>query len=132
MLTTPRAMNWETPIRSNVHRLIHLTVVYGRTMAKRLSLILGDQEQRQLEPFVSPGTRQREVLQRWMADRGEGPVRSEAAVIRALLRAGVESLSDDVLDVGYAQLAASYDNDGKQDERLVARDRYVERTDASA
>ena len=59
-------------------------------------------------------------------------MKSEAAVIRALLRAGVESMSDDVLDVGYTQLAASYDNDGKQDERLVARDRYVEKTDASA
>lgn len=120
------------PLHSTLHRLIHLILVYDRTMARRLSLILGDQEQRQLEPFVSPGTRQREVLHRWMAERGGGPVKSEAAVIRALLRAGVESLSDDVLDIGYAQLAASYDSDGKHDERLVARDRYVDRTEPTA
>jgi len=58
-----------------------------------------------------------------MAERGGNPAKSEAAVIRALLRAGVESLSDDVLDVGYAQLAASYDSDQSHDERRVARDR---------
>jgi hypothetical protein len=100
-------------------------------MTKRLSLILGEGDQRLLEPFIHAGRGQHQVLQRWAAEHGAGPVNSEAAAIRVLLQAGVEALRDDVLDEGYAELAQIYEGAEERDERRTARDRYVARTEAN-
>lgn len=100
-------------------------------MTKRLSLILGDHDQSVLEPFIRTGTGQHQVLQRWATDHGVGSVDSEAAAIRALLQAGANALSDDVLDAGYAELAQVYEGTEERSERRSARDRYVARTDAT-
>ncbi|MGH3417190.1 MAG: hypothetical protein ACRDSS_12045 [Actinocrinis sp.] len=100
-------------------------------MSKRLSVILGDADQERLEPFLAEGSEERDVLRRWAARRDAGGVDSEAAVIRALLRAGTEALRDHVLDLGYAALALEYDSGGGDADRRAARDRYIERTEAS-
>lgn len=102
-----------------------------RSMTKRLSLILGEGDQLQLEPFIQAGTGPHQVLQRWADAHGVGSVNSEAAAIRALLHAGVEALRDDVLDEGYAELAQVYNGVEEHDERRSARDRYVARTEAT-
>jgi hypothetical protein len=100
-------------------------------VSKRLSLILGDDEHAQLEPFLDAESAQHQALLRWATEHGVGSVTSEAAAIRVLLRVGVEALRDDALDAGYAELAAEYSGSDVGDERRVARDRYVERTEAA-
>jgi len=101
------------------------------TMSRRLSLILGDDEHVQLEPFLHAGSAQHQVLLRWASEHGVGSVTSDAAAIRVLLRAGVEALRDDALDAGYAELAEAYGGSDDRDERRVARDRYIKRTEAA-
>ena len=97
-------------------------------MAKRLSVILGEADQRLLEPFLTAGTGPHLALQRWAEIRGARSVSSDAAAIRALLQAGAEALSDDVLDAGYAELARVYHRPEEREERRASRDRYVART----
>ena len=79
---------------------------------------------------MQAGTGQNQVLLRWASAREAGPVNSDAAAIRVLLQAGVESFSDDVLDEGYAELAPFYERATEDDERRTARERYVARTEA--
>ena len=98
-------------------------------MAKRLSLILGEGDQRVIEPFTRPGTEHNQALRRWAESHGAGPVSSEASALRALLQAGVDSLRDDVLDAGYAELAGAFASGDLQAERRTARDRYAARAD---
>lgn len=100
-------------------------------MSRRVSLILRDTDEVAIAPFLSADTTQFEVLRRWVAQRGESDIRSEAAALRALLQAGVEALRDDVLDSGYAELAAEFHADAERAERRSARDRYADRTDAA-
>ncbi|MGI8722730.1 MAG: hypothetical protein ACR2JG_10930 [Geodermatophilaceae bacterium] len=100
-------------------------------MTKRLSLILGEGDQRELEPFIQVGTGQHQVLTRWAAEHGAGAVNSEAGAIRALLQAGVLALRDDVLDEGYAELAQIYGGAEERAERRANRERYLARTEAT-
>ncbi|MEI6623258.1 MAG: hypothetical protein WCP28_15260 [Actinomycetes bacterium] len=100
-------------------------------MTKRLSLILGEGDQQQLAPFIEAGTDQNQVLRRWAAAHGVHSVNSEAAALRVLLQAGVEALLEEVLDVGYAELAQTYGEAEHNDERRNARDRYASRTEAN-
>lgn len=100
-------------------------------MSKRLSLILGDAEQEQLDPYIHAGTDQHQVLQRWAAEHGVRSVTSEAAAIRVLLRAGQEALRADAVEAGYAELAKTYSGSTESDERRSARERYVKRTEPS-
>ena len=100
-------------------------------MNKRVSLILGDLDMASISPFVQSGTDQFDALQRWAARHGESALKSEASALRALLRAGVEALRDDILEQGYAELASIYGSDVERAERRVARDRYAARTDAN-
>lgn len=96
-----------------------------------MSLILGEQDEQRLAPFIQAGTAQHKGLQRWAKERGLGSVSSEAAIIRALLQAGVDSCGDDLLDEGYAEPAQFYDGATEHAERRVARDRYVDQTEAT-
>ena len=98
-------------------------------MAKRLSLILGDEDQRRIGPFIEAGTGEHEVLQRWAAAHGFRSIDSEAAAIRAVLQAGVEALRDDVLDGAYAELAHTFNAPEQRAERRAARKRYADRAD---
>lgn len=97
-------------------------------MAKRLSVILGNQDEQRVLQFASPGTPEREALQSWVAQHGGGKLGSEAAVIRALVHAGAFSLQEELLDAGYAEMAGTY-ADEDEDRRAVRR-RYIERTEA--
>jgi hypothetical protein len=100
-------------------------------MSKRLSLILSEDDRQRLEPFIRAGTGHHQVLQRWAAEQGIASVTSEAAVLRVLLRAGVQAMRDDVLDEGYAELAEFYQGTEERAERRTALDRYVKQTEAA-
>lgn len=100
-------------------------------MSKRVSLILGDVDERVIAPFIQSGTDQYEVLRQWAARHGDMSVRSEAGALRALLQVAVEALRDEVLDAGYAELASTFHGKAERAERRAARERYVARTDAS-
>ena len=93
-------------------------------------MALADEESA-ITPYIQPGTREYETLQRWAANRGSSEVKSEASALRALLAAGAEALRDDVLDAGYAELATIYSGAVEKDERRAARNRYAKRTDSS-
>jgi len=100
-------------------------------MGKRLSLILGDVDERVLEPFITAGTGEHEVLRIWADSHGLRPVESEAAAIRAVLHAGLEALRDDVLEHAYSELATTFNDPESQPDRRAARDRYAARSDAA-
>ncbi|MGH3561214.1 MAG: hypothetical protein ACRDTN_05260 [Mycobacterium sp.] len=100
-------------------------------MSKRVSLILKDADEAAIAPYLNDGSASFEVLRQWASQRGEGDIKSEASALRALLQAGVEALGERVLDAGYAQLAAEFNNKPARTERRAARDRYVRRTEAS-
>jgi len=99
-------------------------------MAKRLSVIIGDADELRLDPFFIADSPERSALQAWLAGHGERPATSDAASIRALLRAGAEAIRDAALDAGYAELAEEYDEKGARADRRTARKRYADRTDA--
>ena len=100
-------------------------------MSKRVSLILGDLDEQRVLPFVRTGTGENAALRQWAARHGEPLVKSEASALRALLQAGAEALQDEVLDAGYAALAAEFDDAEARAERRAARDRYAARTDSA-
>lgn len=99
-------------------------------MTRRLSLILGDADEEKVGPFIQGDTSENAVLRRWAAAHGVGSVNSEAAALRLLLQAGVEALTEHVLDEGYAQFAQEYGSPTAREERRSARERYVSRTEA--
>jgi hypothetical protein len=101
-------------------------------MAKRLSVILGDGDERALKPFFEVNSRHHEALRRWADQNGAGAVNSEAALIRALMQVGAQALGDEILDSGYAEFAQSYNTSEERSERRMARDHYIKRTEASA
>lgn len=95
-------------------------------------MTLGSVEEERMMPFLTDGTPERAVLSEWVRRYGGGTVRSEAAVLRALLLAGAAAMRDEVLDLGYSELAVLYDEEESANDRRAARDRYIERTEASA
>ena len=94
-------------------------------------MILGNGDEERLKPFFDASTRQYKALQLWAEQNGTGAVNSEAALIRALMQAGAEALSDEILDSSYAELALTYNNPQEEVERRLARDHYAERTEAA-
>jgi hypothetical protein len=102
-------------------------------MASRLSVTLEDQDEIIVRDFSRAGSPERLALEEWAADHGFGGdgVRSDAALLRALLRAGAEALRARTLDTGYAALALSY-SPGEAAETRAARRAYVDRTESSA
>ena len=101
-----------------------------RCMTKRLSITLEAEDERAVESFAKTETRDHEALLTWAAQRGLEVTGStaEAALLRLLLRAGVEFLRTSALDVAYAELAVSMTEAERADSR-AARDRYVKRTE---
>ena len=82
-------------------------------------------------PYLDEGSPAFEVLRDWASEHNAADdIKSEAAALRALLRAGAEALKDRVLDVGYAQLATQLNTEPSTVERLAARDRYARRTES--
>lgn len=99
-------------------------------MSKRLSLILTDGDQEQMEPFIRAGTGQHKMLTQWANEHGVNSVTSEAAALRVLLRAGLEAIRADALEAGYTELAKTHGGSTERDERRSARDHYVNRTES--
>lgn len=99
-------------------------------MGKRVSLILKDADEAALAPYLTEGSAAFEVLRRWAGQRGQADIKSEAGALRALLQAGAEALREQLLDAGYAQLAAEFNSEPGRAERQAARDRYIRRTEA--
>ena len=98
-----------------------------KRMSKRMSLILADSDARRIDPFVRPGTDENATLRHWAAERGIEVSASEAAALRVLLSAGVEALTEAVLDIAYADVAVVYHDAGHDDERRSLRDRLATR-----
>jgi hypothetical protein len=99
-------------------------------MAKRLSLTLERDDEAKVAAFAQEGTPEREALLVWAATRGMDPdrLRSEASMLRLLVRAGVESLVEQALDAGYAELAESRTPEENAESR-EARRRYLTRSE---
>src|SRR6266702_301128 len=92
--------------------------------------MLEPEDERAVASFAARGTREHEALLAWAAQRGLEVTGStaEAALLRLLLRAGVESLRTSALDVAYAELAVTMTGAEKADSR-AARARYVKRAE---
>lgn len=100
-------------------------------MSKRVSLTLGAPDEAAIGPYLNVGSVAFEVLRRWASEHGVADdIKSKAAVLRALLQAGAETLNEHVLDVGYAQLAAEFKAEPSNAERRAARDRYARRAES--
>lgn len=96
-------------------------------MSKRVSLILGDLDEIVIGPYLDQGSQAFEVLRRWADDHDiTDDIKSEAAALRVLLQAGAESLKEQVLDIGYSQLATEFNSDASNGERRTARARHIE------
>jgi hypothetical protein len=102
-------------------------------MTKRLSLSLESEDEAMLARLAGENSPERRVLISWTRLRGMSPdqIRSEASLIRVLLRIGAERLREQALDEGYAQLAAERDAI-EEAESHEARARYVHRTEATS
>ena len=101
-------------------------------MAKRLSVTLETEDERLISAFATAGSAESAALCAWAEHRGlaAGASRSEAALLRMLLRAGAESLREQVLDSAYAQLAVEVDLVDSNDSR-AAREGYIRRTEST-
>lgn len=95
-----------------------------------MSVTLHADEEQLLAAFAAEGSADRQALVDWAVDHhvAEPTIRSDAALLRVLVRAGAEAIRARTMDVGYAALALSYGPD-EDAERRSARHRYAERTD---
>lgn len=96
-------------------------------MSKRVSLILKDSDEVAIASYLTEGSVEFEVLNRWAVTQGIGEVTSEASGLRALLQAGVQALREQALDIGYEELARDFNAPELGADRRAARDRYVAR-----
>ncbi|MGB2719994.1 MAG: hypothetical protein WBG53_18850 [Rhodococcus sp. (in: high G+C Gram-positive bacteria)] len=95
---------------------------------KRLPVTLDSDDQAEVAVFSDPNRAESVVLRAW-AQQNHIAVRdnSESGIVRALLRAGAESLREKALEAGYAELAK--DQADGLDEQRARRNRYVEQVD---
>lgn len=93
------------------------------TMTKRLSLTLERDDEIAVEPFTHEGTPERATLT-LLVDATVLP--SDAAVLRALIRLGAESVRERLLDEGYAALAAAMTDEDRAEQRAI-RDHQARR-----
>jgi hypothetical protein len=96
-------------------------------MTKRLSLTLDDEDEAAIARFASPASAEHAALRAWAEHANEkvGDSPAESALLRLLVRAGAQALSEHSLDIAYARLSAEFD-DAASDSR-AARDRYLRR-----
>ena len=103
-------------------------------MTKRMSLTLELADEAAVAAFSEKGTPEHQALLEWATEHGLNPavVRSDAALMRVLLRAGAETLRERALDEGYAELAAVRSRDAAAaTENRQLRGRYARRTDST-
>lgn len=85
-----------------------------------------------LRVFADPERAEHAALVHWAASHGvplPAGERNEAAVVRALLRAGAEALQEQALEQGYAELAKTFAGGDERDEARALRARYARRID---
>jgi len=100
-------------------------------MSKRVSLILGDSDEAAIGPYLTEGSPAFEVLRHWAIQHDIAEdIKSDAAALRTLLRAGADALTEHALELGYAQLATELNVEPSNVERRAARDRYARRTES--
>ncbi|HEX3588800.1 MAG TPA: hypothetical protein VHV74_04140 [Pseudonocardiaceae bacterium] len=101
------------------------------TTARRVSVTLDGSDQRAIEAFADPSRPEHATLEAW-ASRHDLNLRdeSDAAVLRALIRAGAEALQEKALEDGYDLLAKS--RAGDERERRFLRGRSLRRMDGPA
>lgn len=98
------------------------------TNPRRVSLTLDGPDQRAIEAFADPSRPEHATLEDWASEHGLSlREASDAAILRALVRAGAEALRMKALDDGYDRLAA--DREASRAERRAVRDRAVKRAD---
>ena len=100
-------------------------------MAKRTTLTLEDSDEALLSAFEQPDSLERSALMGYAAEHGWKVSEyrlSEGALIRTLLRVGAETLRERALEIGYAQLEASY-TDEERAEMRARRERRAKRPD---
>ena len=110
---------------------MHSPRIVDRMETKRITVTLEGADQSALAAFADPERAEHAALEAW-ADERDLPLKSEAGMVRVLLRAGVEALREQALARGYAELAeAQRADDERADERKSrqarrsARDRAV-------
>lgn len=102
-------------------------------MTKRMSVTLNDEDELLIRTFAAVGTNENRSLRAWAERRGitAGESTSEAALLRLLLRAGAESLSEQVLDIAYAQLAVEIETAADTVDSRAARARHLKRSEGT-
>ena len=103
-------------------------------MTKRLSLSLEPADEAAVAAFSDEGTLEHRALLEWAKAHGLEPslVRSDASLMRVLLRAGAETLRERALEMGYAQMARDQASDFTEvSEGRRLRQRYALRTDST-
>jgi hypothetical protein len=99
-------------------------------MAKRLSVILNDEDVRTMDEFADPKSLAHGVLVRWLTEQGvtiSPDTVGDDALLHMLMRVGAEALRERAIAEGYAVLADAYD-EGDAESRLF-RDRHAQRAD---
>ncbi|OZF42063.1 hypothetical protein [Rhodococcus sp. 14-2470-1a] len=96
--------------------------------SKRLPISLDGDDLAAIAVFSDPDRVESRVLHEWTTQhritvRGN----SEAGIVRALLRAGAESLREKALDAAYAELAK--DQSDGTDQQRARRKRYADTVD---
>lgn len=98
---------------------------------KRITVTLEGAEQDALSAFADPERTEHAALAAWAQERGLPLKGSEAAIVRALVRAGVEALQEKALELGYTRLAAELAaNEDRQAERKLRRERRASRNES--
>jgi predicted kinase len=106
---------------------MHNWRILGYMEGKRITVTLEGAEQAALSTFADPQRMEHAVLEAWANERGLPLKSSEAAIVRVLLRAGVEALMDKALERGYAHLAeAQHADEDRRAERQSRRARRSE------
>ena len=99
------------------------TILRMDTVARRASLPLTDRDLADLARLREPDG---PWLRRLRAHAGEDKLGSEAQILHAVWVVGMDRLREEVLDEGYAALAASYDEPAER-EYLAALQRRTRR-----
>ncbi len=99
-------------------------------MSVRKTVMLNDEEQAAIVELTSPSDEVRAVLTGWASSHDVSLGRqSESAILRALIKVGLESLREARLEAGYRALTQSTHPD-EQREGRAARARHLARTTA--
>lgn len=90
-------------------------------MGRRFSLTLEPADEIALQPFTHDGPARDALTGLVASTPGGAALATDAAVIRALIRVGVDTVGERVLERGYAEMAAEYRAHDEERRRMRAR-----------